>query len=168
MDSLTFEISNLEQEIEKLEMEISNKRHSTPNVPQHSNHQPLAGTTPVRPKIFSPLADHDLPSQIPMARQFGRVSHLTGQIPMASQFGRASHLTDHTGNLLQGNMANQGDNVIQRETGWQPRRLQYSPFTSGNGFVDHKRQFIKPSTFDGSTSWTDFKSHFEVCSELNG
>jgi hypothetical protein len=22
--------------------------------------------------------------------------------------------------------------------------------------------------FDGSTSWTDFKSHFEVCSELNG
>ena len=26
----------------------------------------------------------------------------------------------------------------------------------------------KPATFDGSTSWSDFKSHFDVFAELNG
>lgn len=33
--------------------------------------------------------------------------------------------------------------------------------------VDQKRTFIKPATFDGSTNWSDFNSHFEVCAELN-
>jgi hypothetical protein len=112
----------------------------------------VAGTLPVRPHTFSQLADHNL----------------AGHIPMVSQFGRADHLTDHTG--CQGNVVNQSDYGNQRKTGWRPNDRQYSPFTQSrpSGFVDHKRRFIKPSTFDGSTSWTDFKSHFEVCSELNG
>lgn len=32
--------------------------------------------------------------------------------------------------------------------------------------VDQKRHFIKPSTFYGTTYWSDFKSHFKVCAEL--
>jgi hypothetical protein len=27
---------------------------------------------------------------------------------------------------------------------------------------------VKPDKFDGSTSWVNFKSHFEICAELNG
>ena len=27
---------------------------------------------------------------------------------------------------------------------------------------------MKPATFDGSTSWLDYKTHFDMCSELNG
>ena len=31
-----------------------------------------------------------------------------------------------------------------------------------------KSGFItKPATFDGSTSWIDYRSHFDMCSELN-
>ena len=26
---------------------------------------------------------------------------------------------------------------------------------------------VKPATFDGSTSWLDYKTHFDMCSELN-
>lgn len=33
--------------------------------------------------------------------------------------------------------------------------------------VDQKQTFIKPATFDSSTHWSDFKSHFGVCAELN-
>ena len=109
IDDVTFEISNLEQEIQRLEMEINSQRHSTPNVPRHSNRQPVTGTT-VRPHTFSQLADHNL----------------TGHIPMVSQFGRADHLTDHT--ACEGNVVNQSDYGNQRVTGWQPNDRQYSPF----------------------------------------
>ena len=27
---------------------------------------------------------------------------------------------------------------------------------------------MKPATYDGSSSWLDYKAHFEVCAELNG
>ncbi len=27
---------------------------------------------------------------------------------------------------------------------------------------------MKPATFDGSGSWSDYKAHFEVCAQLNG
>ena len=30
-----------------------------------------------------------------------------------------------------------------------------------------KTDIVKPDKFDGSASWIDFKSHFEVCAELN-
>lgn len=32
-----------------------------------------------------------------------------------------------------------------------------------------KQSFLsmKPATFDGTTSWIDYKSHFEMCAELN-
>ena len=26
---------------------------------------------------------------------------------------------------------------------------------------------VKPATFDGSTSWLDYKTHFDMCCELN-
>ena len=39
--------------------------------------------------------------------------------------------------------------------------------TTGPGSLDQKRHSIKPATFDGSTSWSDFRAHFEVCAELN-
>jgi hypothetical protein len=58
-EDVTFEISNLEQEIQRLEMEINSQRHSTPNVQRHSNRQPVAGTPPVKPRTFSQLADHN-------------------------------------------------------------------------------------------------------------
>ena len=33
---------------------------------------------------------------------------------------------------------------------------------------DHnKGSYVKPDKFDGTTSWLDFKSHFDVCAELN-
>jgi hypothetical protein len=31
-----------------------------------------------------------------------------------------------------------------------------------------KVDMVKPDKFDGSTSWVNFKSHFEICAELNG
>jgi hypothetical protein len=31
-----------------------------------------------------------------------------------------------------------------------------------------KVDIVKPDKFDGSTSWVNFKSHFEICAELNG
>ena len=27
---------------------------------------------------------------------------------------------------------------------------------------------MKPATFDGSTSWLDYKTHFDMCAKLNG
>ena len=30
------------------------------------------------------------------------------------------------------------------------------------------KNFMKPATFDGSSSWIDYKSHFDMCAELNG
>ena len=30
------------------------------------------------------------------------------------------------------------------------------------------KNFMKPDTFDGSSSWTDYKSNFDMCTELNG
>jgi hypothetical protein len=27
---------------------------------------------------------------------------------------------------------------------------------------------VKPDKFDGTAAWLDFKSHFDVCTELNG
>jgi hypothetical protein len=36
------------------------------------------------------------------------------------------------------------------------------------GFDQRKNGNVKPDKFDGSTSWSDFKSHFEICAELNG
>ena len=30
------------------------------------------------------------------------------------------------------------------------------------------KNFMKPATFDGSSSWMDYKSHFDMCAELNG
>ena len=27
---------------------------------------------------------------------------------------------------------------------------------------------IKPATYDGTSSWVDYKAHFDVCAELNG
>ena len=30
-----------------------------------------------------------------------------------------------------------------------------------------KVDMVKPDKFDGSTSWVNFKSHFEICAELN-
>jgi hypothetical protein len=91
IEDVTFEISTLEQEIQRLEMEINSQRHSTANVPRHSNRQPVAGTPPVRSDTFSQLADHNL----------------AGHIPMVSQFGRADHLTDHTG--CHGTVVNESD-----------------------------------------------------------
>ena len=29
------------------------------------------------------------------------------------------------------------------------------------------KNFMKPATFDGSSSWIDYKSHFDMCAELN-
>ena len=35
--------------------------------------------------------------------------------------------------------------------------------------VNHSRpKEIKPATFDGKSSWIDFRSHFDICAELNG
>ena len=35
--------------------------------------------------------------------------------------------------------------------------------------VNHSRpKEIKPATFDGKNSWIDFRSHFDICAELNG
>ena len=30
------------------------------------------------------------------------------------------------------------------------------------------KDFMKPATFNGSSSWIDYKSHFDMCAELNG
>ena len=160
IDDLTYEISSLEQDIERLEIEINNDRHSTPKQEVSSIRRPMVGFVPVRQRTFSQLADHNLSNNTEMARQTGR----------------ASHLVDHTGSTNHGNLANQGDDFSLRDTEhrYQSRLNENAPPTprirrSGNtGSVEQRRQFVKPSTFDGNTSWSDFKSHFEVCSELNG
>ena len=36
-----------------------------------------------------------------------------------------------------------------------------------NSTVDRIKYTQKPATFDGLTSWIDYKSHFEICAELN-
>ena len=75
-----------------------------------------------------------------------------------------------------GNLANQGDYFSLRDTErrYRSRLNENAPTTprirrdDNTGSVEQRRQFVKPSTFDGNTPWSDFKSHFEVCSELNG
>ena len=94
---------------------------------------------------------------------------------MTSQTRRASHLVDHMGSTNQGHLANQCDHYSLRDTErrYQSRLNENAPANQEaegvaiTGSVEQRRQFTKPSTFDGSTSWSDFKSHFEVCSELN-
>ena len=38
---------------------------------------------------------------------------------------------------------------------------------SGNDTSDRRKTIVKPATYDGKTSWIDFKSHFEICAQLN-
>ena len=38
---------------------------------------------------------------------------------------------------------------------------------SGNDRTDRRKTIVKPATYDGKTSWIDFKSHFEICAQLN-
>ncbi|MCG8032936.1 MAG: DDE-type integrase/transposase/recombinase, partial [Candidatus Thiodiazotropha taylori] len=46
---------------------------------------------------------------------------------------------------------------------------------SGNAKIKHEntetvrtsKNFTKPATFDGTTSWIDYRSHFDMCAELN-
>ena len=32
---------------------------------------------------------------------------------------------------------------------------------------DRRKTIVKPATYDGKTSWIDFKSHIEICAQLN-
>ncbi|MEW8548378.1 MAG: hypothetical protein AB2693_33155, partial [Candidatus Thiodiazotropha sp.] len=40
--------------------------------------------------------------------------------------------------------------------------------TEKNELGSKSRFIMKPATFDGSTSWIDYRSHFDMCAELNG
>jgi hypothetical protein len=55
----------------------------------------------------------------------------------------------------------------------------YLPLTSESNITTHRPEnivhinkrkvdMVKPDKFDGSTSWVNFKSDFEICAELNG
>lgn len=45
-------------------------------------------------------------------------------------------------------------------------------FDSPNSSTDTRRsgtsQVIKPATYDGTSSWLDYKAHFEACAAVNG
>ena len=53
------------------------------------------------------------------------------------------------------------DNPLQTEANITTRR-------SRTNIDHHKGSHVKPDKFDGTASWLDFKSHFDVCAELNG
>ena len=63
---------------------------------------------------------------------------------------------------------------VTRHTRGNPNRggLRYNgPFYKdgqANKVNSTGQKEIKPATFDGKSSWIDFKSHFDICAELNG
>lgn len=106
-----------------------------------------------------------------LADHGGLASHLAGQRNMANQdnYGyemtRQQHRHEHTPNIHTGShrqVTRNNENVI---TGDMQRDRTHNVELPNS--VDQKRNFIKPATFDGCTNWSDFKSHFEVCVELN-
>lgn len=184
-DLIDDEISFLEDEIHRLEFELTRDRHSTPVVERHVSRGQLADHMPRQNVSRSQLADH-------MPRQ----SAITGlnEYQTAIQSERANRLADHGGLAShlagQRNMANQDEHryemTRQHQHGHTPNIHSHRHVARNNENMitddmqrdrtqnvelphkaDQKRNFIKPATFDGSTNWSDFKSHFEVCAELN-
>jgi hypothetical protein len=105
----------------------------------------------------------------------------------------ASRLADHSSLAGQRGMANQNDCHVSmarheqngnQNTRYQPcsshvthnrdnvvaggKSRERSENDGRSQIVSQKRKFVKCSTFDGTSPWSDFRSHFEVCLGLNG
>ena len=66
-------------------------------------------------------------------------------------------------------------NLLPRDTAFHDRKLQTTKNVkfsqidqTGNDDSNRKRSIMmKPATYDGTSSWIDYKAHFEACCEIN-
>ena len=173
-EMITSEISFLEEEIQRLEVEIelNSARHSTPLVVRHAGKQNLTQQTPRYITTTDQMTDHRV-SPIEHSRHLAGQRNLTDNL--GSCGGTANQCETRSGiagrdvhnNQGSGNRYEPQGSVQSVETSSPDNKIRK---TDQSRIGDQKHHFIKPATFDGSTgtSWSDFKSHFEVCAELNG
>ena len=165
---ITNEIAYLEEEITRLEFELT--QTSTPRVERHVRHEHLTDHTP-RQSAMTGLSEYQTEIQREGASRLADHSSLAGQRGMADQDDCHVSMAHHQQNGNQNTRyrpfishgAHNGDNMVANGT-----PSQRSENYGRSQIFSQKRNFVKCSTFDGTSSWSDFKSHFEVCAELNG
>ncbi|KAK3104661.1 hypothetical protein FSP39_007335 [Pinctada imbricata] len=148
---LTYEISKLESDIATLEFELS--RQSTPVsvVRRSALRQPRRDIPNTRTNVRTPS---------PSRRVSFPDAHLLSDAQ--SDRGRQTSDTRH-GTDVQGNVNTASFNHPQQGLSPSPTRNNITSL----GSVRFQKNIIKTATYDGKSSWIDFKSHFDICAQLN-
>ena len=157
---------------------MNSARHSTPLVVRHAGKQNLTQQTPRYITTTDQVTNHRV-SPIEQSRHLASQRSLTDNL--VSRGGTANqcdtrsgiasrdvHTCNNQGSGHQYEPQGSVQSVDQAAKTSSPESKVHK--TDQSRIADQKHHFIKPATFDGSTgtSWSDFKSHFEVCAELNG
>jgi hypothetical protein len=160
MDDINATIRELEEQIVSYELELSEHSHSTP-LKAMSTSCKIAmdfGFETARTVVANEPAE-----QAGVRRKsvrFGSPSHdVCNSITEGDEYDLSPYLN------------REDRNVTLRKP--QARRSQSSVRpeyeTQSSGAVRGRQNIhnnIKPATYDGSTSWLDYKSHFEACAKL--
>ena len=154
---------------------MNSARHSTPLVARHAGKQNLTQQTPRYITTTDQMTDHrvsPIEHSTHLACQRNFTDNLVSRGDTANQCetrndiaGRDVHNNQGSGNQYEPQGSVQS--VDQASKISSPNSKVHKTDQSRNG--DQKHNFINPSTFEGTgTSWSHFKSHFEVSAELNG
>ena len=133
-------IADLTYELSRLEQDIAS-----------INDQLSRQSTPVpRPRVIQ----HSV-SQGPRSRRAPRTSSGVSQT-------RTGSVSPDMNDQSRVGGSNSGQTGAQGSPSPQSGRTH-----SGIDRNDQRKTIVKPATYDGKTSWIDFKSHFEICAQLN-
>jgi hypothetical protein len=161
MDDINATIRELEEQIVSYELELSKHSHSTPL---------KATSTPSKTAMDSGFETARTvvasePAQLAGARKksvrFEGPSHdICNSNTKGDKFDLSPYL-----NKEDRNVSLRKPQARRSQTSVRPEYETYS-----SGVVKGRQNIpnnIKPATYDGSTSWLDYKSHFEACGKLN-
>ena len=159
MDDINATIRELEEQIASYELELSKHSHSTPL---------KAMSTPSKTAMDSGFETARTVVANEPAEQAGarrKSVRFEGQSHDVCKSNTESDEYDLSPYL---NREDRNVTLRKPQTRWSMSsvRPQYETHSSGTARGRQNIPNIKPATYDGSTSWLDYKSHFEACAKL--
>lgn len=172
LDEVNATIRELESQIASYELEISQTSHSTPvRAPSGDNQATDSGFA-----TSNALDGTDFEEKSAAKRKSVRFGQSIKNTEEAKndEFDLSPYLIKDEQETPRKKPENPMCNVTFRRKSKIPSPKMQAQHTTSERDTSPSQQFrgrqhtpnIKPATYDGSTSWLDYKSHFEACAKL--